>query len=511
MAHHAGGDAALISASEDAEDSEELGVADAAEIAPVDLVVGIAASGRTPYVAGALRGARERGAATVLVSCNPAAPLAEFTDVHIAPDTGPEAIAGSTRLKAGTATKLVLNAFSTALMVRLGRTYSNLMVSVVATNSKLRGRMITILCEATAEPEERVRAALGASEGDLKTALVSILGDCSPERARAALHAAGGVVRIALDELPGDARHIRVRATAPRASKLVVGLDAGGTGSRIRLTSTDGSGRVTDGTGPGVHVRDQGVDLAALIHGLTPALRDLERRAGPDGAAAAAVGLAGLPGLVSDLAPLHQALAGALGVRRTVVASDAVTALVGAHGLRPGVVIAAGTGVIALGTDFAATWRRVDGWAHLLGDDGGGAWIGMRGLRAGMRAYDRRRGGSSDLLEQPRNASVTRSAFPSASIRARIAPDCLRRSPPTSSRAREPGTLSRRRSCARQGYTSPRPPRRPCCPITSRAWRSAAACSASARCCWRRCARRSRFWRPARSSPRRTDRRSMAR
>ena len=377
----------------------------------MDLVVGIAASGRTPYVAGALRGAR-RGAATVLVSCNPAAPLAEFTDIHIAPDTGPEAIAGSTRLKAGTATKLVLNAFSTALMVRLGRTYSNLMVSVVATNSKLRGRMITILCEATAEPEERVRAALGASEGDLKTALVSILGDCSPERARAALHAAGGVVRVALDELPGDARHIRVRATAPRASKLVVGLDAGGTGSRIRLTSTDGSGRVTDGTGPGVHVRDQGVDLAALIHGLTPALRDLERRAGPDGAAAAAVGLAGLPGLVSDLAPLHQALAGALGVRRTVVASDAVTALVGAHGLRPGVVIAAGTGVIALGTDFAATWRRVDGWAHLLGDDGGGAWIGIRGLRAGMRAYDGRRGGSSELLDRAAHRFGDPQGFP---------------------------------------------------------------------------------------------------
>jgi N-acetylmuramic acid 6-phosphate etherase len=248
VAHHAGGEEALISASEDAEDSEELGAADAAGLSSQDLVVGIAASGRTPYVAGALRGARERGAATVLVSCNPAAPLAELADIHIAPETGPEAIAGSTRLKAGTATKLVLNAFSTALMVRLGRTYSNLMVSVVATNSKLRGRLITILCEATAEPEERARAALQASDGDLKTALVSLLGDCSPERARAALNAAGGVVRVALDELAGGARHIGVRAAVTRASQLVVGLDAGGSGSRIRLASTDGSGRATDRT-----------------------------------------------------------------------------------------------------------------------------------------------------------------------------------------------------------------------------------------------------------------------
>ncbi|RKE05199.1 SIS domain-containing protein [Streptomyces sp. TLI_171] len=117
---------------------------DAAEVGPGDVAVGVAASGRTPYVAGALATARAAGAFTVLVSANPGAPLAHLADVHVAVDTGPEAIAGSTRLKAASAHKLVLNGLSTAVMVALGRTYSNLMVDVSASNAKLRGRLVTI-------------------------------------------------------------------------------------------------------------------------------------------------------------------------------------------------------------------------------------------------------------------------------------------------------------------------------------------------------------------------------
>src|SRR4051794_344818 len=119
VAHHAGGTAALLRAVENVEDSVEGGAADAAGVTGLDVVIGLAASGTTPYVAGALGAARAAGATTALITSNPSAPLAELADILIAADTGPEAIAGSTRLKAGTAQKLILNSFSTTVMIRL--------------------------------------------------------------------------------------------------------------------------------------------------------------------------------------------------------------------------------------------------------------------------------------------------------------------------------------------------------------------------------------------------------
>ncbi|MFC9458541.1 N-acetylmuramic acid 6-phosphate etherase [Streptomyces sp. NPDC056983] len=198
VAHHAGGPRALIEPVEGVEDSADAGASDAAGVGSGDVAIGVAASGRTPYVGGALRAARAAGAFTALVSANPAAELADEVDVHLGVDTGPEAIAGSTRLKAATAHKLVLNSLSTMVMVALGRTYSNLMVDVTATNGKLRGRLITILVEATGLDEETCAAALAASGGELKTALVGLLASCSPRQARAALADSGGRVRAAL-------------------------------------------------------------------------------------------------------------------------------------------------------------------------------------------------------------------------------------------------------------------------------------------------------------------------
>jgi N-acetylmuramic acid 6-phosphate etherase len=200
--HHAGGEKALVRAVENVEDDDRQGERDAADLRAGDLAVGLAASGRTPYVIGALRAAAAAGAGTVLVSSNPQASFGSQVDVHIAVDTGPEVIAGSTRMKAGTAQKLVLNAFSTAVMVRLGRTYSNLMVHMTAANAKLRGRLVTILMQATGQDDEACTAALTAAGGDLKVALVSVLGGVPAERAAAALTAAGGVVRSALHLLP---------------------------------------------------------------------------------------------------------------------------------------------------------------------------------------------------------------------------------------------------------------------------------------------------------------------
>jgi N-acetylmuramic acid 6-phosphate etherase len=198
VAHIAGGDTALVLPVEGAEDGPEAGAADAADVRAADVVVGLTASGRTPYVAGALLAARSAGAYTALVSSNPGAPLAALADLHLCADTGPEALAGSTRLKAATAQKLILNGLSTAVMVALGHTYSNLMVDLAPTNAKLRGRVLTILTEATGLPEERCSAALAEADGELKTALVALLGAVAPDEARHALRSAAGRVRPAL-------------------------------------------------------------------------------------------------------------------------------------------------------------------------------------------------------------------------------------------------------------------------------------------------------------------------
>jgi len=201
VAHHAGGTEALLRAVENVEDSEETGAADAAAVTERDVVLGLAASGRTPYVAGALRAAREAGATTVLVTANPDAPLRELADIVVAADTGAEVIAGSTRLKAGTAQKLILNSFSTTLMIKLGRTWSNLMVDMVATNNKLRGRMLRILSEATGAGDDACAAALAAAGGELKPALVHLLSGAPIDEARAALEQADGRVAAALSTL----------------------------------------------------------------------------------------------------------------------------------------------------------------------------------------------------------------------------------------------------------------------------------------------------------------------
>lgn len=201
IAHHAGESKAVGKADEAAEDASNAGAAEGKTLSRNDLAVGITASGRTPYVAAALRAAASNGARTVLVSSNPHAALASDVDLHVAVDTGPEVIAGSTRMKAGTAAKLVLNAFSTAVMVKLGRTYSNLMIDVAAGNAKLRGRQLTILMEATGHSEADCAAALAGADGELKVALVCLLADVAPERARSALETHDGVARAAVDDL----------------------------------------------------------------------------------------------------------------------------------------------------------------------------------------------------------------------------------------------------------------------------------------------------------------------
>jgi len=206
VAHPAGGTGALEAAREGVEDDVESGRAEAEALGAADCALGLTASGRTPFVAGALERAREVGAVTILVSANPQAEIAALADVHVCADTGPEVLAGSTRMKAGTAQKLVLNAFSTAVMVRLGRTYSNLMTSVVPKNAKLNGRMVTILAEASGHDPDTCSRLLAESDGNLQLALVQLLADVDRDRADQALHDADGVVRAALGLLASDGR-----------------------------------------------------------------------------------------------------------------------------------------------------------------------------------------------------------------------------------------------------------------------------------------------------------------
>ncbi|NJP43829.1 N-acetylglucosamine kinase [Actinacidiphila epipremni] len=179
----------------------------------------------------------------------------------------------------------------------------------------------------------------------------------------------------------------------------VLGVDSGGSGVRVALAPAGGSGGPAPRTDERPAVTgERGIDAASLLERVLPLATGLMREAGADALPAACVGAAGMATLGDDLrAVLPGALGEALGVRSLALAGDAVTAYAGALGLRPGVVVAAGTGLIALGT-AGDGWRRADGWGHLLGDAGGGAWIGRAGLDAAMRAYDGRAGGSPALL-----------------------------------------------------------------------------------------------------------------
>jgi len=196
----AGGERALRSAVEGAEDSAANGARDLrrAGVERKDVVVGIAASGTTPYVLGALKYARRRGAATIGVTANPKSPLAKQARIAIAPATGPEAITGSTRLKAGTAQKMVLNLLSTTAMVRLGKVYENWMVNVALTNNKLRRRGARILEEAAGVNLSTAEHALRQTGHDLPAALVMLKTGSSAQEARRRLRAAGGNIRQAL-------------------------------------------------------------------------------------------------------------------------------------------------------------------------------------------------------------------------------------------------------------------------------------------------------------------------
>ena len=199
----AGGEKAMLVAIEGAEDSKELGEMDLINknLTKNDLVIGLAASGRTPYVIGGLAYARKIGAKTGAISCNKHASISDYADVAIEVIVGPEVLTGSTRLKSGTAQKLVLNMISTSAMIRIGKVYQNLMVDVQPTNQKLVDRAQRIIMEATGVDAKTAKSMYEKSDKHPKTAIVMILGEVDKVQALEALNKVDGVIRLALKEL----------------------------------------------------------------------------------------------------------------------------------------------------------------------------------------------------------------------------------------------------------------------------------------------------------------------
>ena len=199
----AGGHEAMFQAQEGAEDDEAAAVSNLTviELTAADVIVGLSASGRTPYAVSALRYARQRGAATIAVASSLASPLAQEADIALTAFPGPEVIAGSTRLKAGTVQKLILNMLSTGTMIRLGKVYGNRMVDLQATNEKLARRALRIVQEVTGDEEKTCQENLRKAEGNAKLAIFLAFSGLSPEAGKRCLQKSAGHLKTALNKL----------------------------------------------------------------------------------------------------------------------------------------------------------------------------------------------------------------------------------------------------------------------------------------------------------------------
>ncbi|MBN9518532.1 N-acetylmuramic acid 6-phosphate etherase [bacterium] len=382
----AGGPTALTKAVEGAEDHPETGAAALAAInlSANDVVVGIATSGRTPYVLGAVEHARRLGAFTVGLSCNPDSELIPKVDLAITPVVGPEVLSGSTRLKSGTATKLVLNMISTGAMVRLGKTFGNLMVDLRATNEKLRYRTNRIVREATGLDRDAADELLKRCNGELKTALVAQLAGVEPDLARKRLIDASGRVRAAVG-MNGTNGHHKAH------EELVLGFDGGGTRTVALLAVRNGAGWKVLGRGEAGPSNRQAVGtpaaLAALEAAADAAFASSGRPRKP--VRAAVLGLAGA-GRPEDREVIHGWAAKAHLAPAVDVIEDAALLLAAGTPDGWGVAVVAGTGSMAYARAADGRTARSGGWGYLLGDEGSGYAVALAGLRAAARAADGR-------------------------------------------------------------------------------------------------------------------------
>lgn len=380
----AGGPTAVTAAVEGAEDHPEYAVQDlnSIRISAHDVVVGIATSGRTPYVLAAMDHAAKIGAFTIGIACNQESELARRVALAIVPIVGPEIVTGSTRLKAGTATKLVLNMLSTGAMVRQGKTFGNLMVDLRATNQKLRERTNRIIREATGLDHDTAAALLVQCDRELKTALVTELAKVSPAEARNRLSTHNGRVRSA----------IRQDAEPVSAQRLVLGLDGGGsrTVALLATNRSDGGWSIL-GRGDGGPSNMQSVGFASAFSALDEAIAG----------AFASAGLARQPvyraclGLAGAGRPEEQQCfldwAAGIGLSDDVqVTGDSTLLLAAGTPDGWGLAVVSGTGSMAYARSRDGRTFRAGGWGPLMGDEGSGYAVALAGLRAAARAADGR-------------------------------------------------------------------------------------------------------------------------
>jgi len=393
----AGGPGAMFQAVEGAEDSPELGEADLRELGLTakDVVCGIAASGRTPYVLGAVAYARSVGAFTVGVMCNPESELERAVDLAIVPVVGPEVLSGSTRLKAGTATKLVLNMLTTGAMVRLGKTYGNLMVDLKASNAKLKARASRLVRTVTHLEAAEADALLADCNGEVKTAIVAGVAGLKADAARRRLREAGGRIGPALG---GAGRVVTppVGVGRPHRPDLVLGIDGGGTNT-IALLADAATGAVL-GRGVAGPSNIQSVGVEAGLKALDAAIGRAFAAANlsPAKVGAVALGLAGIDRQEGLDIVRGWAERGNV-ADRLQTANDATLLLAAGTPDGWGLAVIAGTGSIAFVQSAAGEVGRCGGWGYTLGDEGSAYRLALRGLRAACRAADRI-GAPTDLL-----------------------------------------------------------------------------------------------------------------
>lgn len=411
----AGGPPAVTASVEGAEDHPELAGHDLAAIdfSAGDVLVGIATSGRTPYVLGAITHARKLGAFTIGLSCNVDSDLIPEVDLAITPVVGPEVLSGSTRLKAGTATKLVLNMLSTGAMVRMGKCFGNLMVDLKATNNKLKARTNRIVRLLTGLNHDDANDLLSRSNGELRTAILSQLANVEPDEARVRLKAAGGRVRAALDV--GHAVRTETPPTSPsfatnagtRSVPYVLGIDGGGTHTiallaQLRPDDTTHPSPLTTnqtaidnwslvGRGQSGPSNLQAVGQQRAFRAIDDAVENAFRVAG---VARGPVEVAWL-GIAGAGRPEDQALIREWAIKTKLahqveVSHDAPLLLAAGTPDGWGVAVVAGTGSIAFARAPDKRTSRAGGWGFLLGDEGSGYAIGLAGLQAVARAADGR-------------------------------------------------------------------------------------------------------------------------
>jgi N-acetylmuramic acid 6-phosphate etherase len=377
----AGGPTALTTAVEGAEDHPEYAIEDLQKLgfSSKDVFVGIATSGRTPYVIGGLQYARSLGAFAIGFACVPNSEMVPHSDLMIAPLVGPEVVTGSTRLKSGTATKLVLNMLTTGAMVLLGKTYGNLMVDLRATNVKLKARTNRIVRHFLNTTSEEATELLDRSNGELKTALVVGRTGLDPDQARERLRAAGGVISKAFGT--------PLAATLDLREDLLIGIDGGGTSTSAILAQKTPQGLSILGRGQAGPSNIKAVGMAAyqaLDQAIEAAFRAASLPRAKVGACFFGLAGAGRPADQAEImswATKHQV------AEHVRVDGDMLLPL----GMLPqgeGIAVICGTGSCVVGKNSAGTIARSGGWGPLLGDEGSAYILVLQVLQAIARAND---------------------------------------------------------------------------------------------------------------------------